>query len=231
MVLGPVLADAAGERAEGMKAFRFDEPEVRERASRFLLHTPPSVYRRSDDDLNDQLGDRPMDGAALPAAVLVPLIAHEPEVTVLLTLRTAGLRSHAGQIAFPGGRIDESDNDEIAAAMREAEEETGLGKHLIEPLGFLDGYLTRTGYRVVPVVGLIKPGFALKPAADEVEAVFEVPLRFLMSPENHHVHSREWQGSIRHFYAMPFGGRYIWGATAGMLKSLYDRLYAGSAVT
>jgi 8-oxo-dGTP pyrophosphatase MutT (NUDIX family) len=214
-----------------MKAYRFDEPEVRERASKFLLRTPPSVYGRSDDDLNSELAERPMDDAPQPAAVLVPLIAHEPEVTVLLTLRTAGLRSHAGQIAFPGGRIDESDDDEIAAAMREAEEETGLGKHLIEPLGFLDGYLTRTGYRVVPVVGMIKPGFALTPAADEVEAVFEVPLRFLMSPENHYVHSREWQGSIRHFYAMPFGGRYIWGATAGMLKNLYDRLYARSAAT
>jgi 8-oxo-dGTP pyrophosphatase MutT (NUDIX family) len=214
-----------------MKAYRFDEPEVRERASKFLLRTPPSVYGRSDDDLNSELAERPMDDAPQLAAVLVPLIAHEPEVTVLLTLRMAGLRSHAGQIAFPGGRIDESDDDEIAAAMREAEEETGLGKHLIEPLGFLDGYLTRTGYRVVPVVGMIKPGFALTPAADEVEAVFEVPLRFLMSPENHYVHSREWQGSVRHFYAMPFGGRYIWGATAGMLKNLYDRLYATSAAT
>ena len=147
----------------------------------------------------------------------------------MLTLRTAQLQTHGGQVAFPGGKIDTADDDEIAAALREAEEETGLPPSQVEPLGFLDGYLTRTNYRVVPVVGLVKPGFAIKPAADEVEAVFEVPLRFLMSPENHLIHSREWQGKIRHFYAMPFGERYIWGATAGMLKSLHDRLYAEDA--
>jgi 8-oxo-dGTP pyrophosphatase MutT (NUDIX family) len=211
-----------------MSGFRFDAREVRERASRFLLSTPPGVYGRSDDDLNRELKLEPLSDKAKAAAVLVPIIAREPEVTVLLTLRTAYLKSHAGQVAFPGGRIDKGDESEVAAALREAKEETGLAPELVEPLGFLDGYLTRTHYRIVPVVGLVKPGFELRPQANEVEAVFEVPLRFLMSPENHKIHSREWQGTIRHFYAMPFGDRYIWGATAGMLKSLYDRLYGKS---
>jgi 8-oxo-dGTP pyrophosphatase MutT (NUDIX family) len=207
-----------------MSAFRFDAEEVRARAAKLLLAGPPTTYRRGDDDLNPELNLR-AGGNAAPAAVLVPIIAHEPEVTVMLTLRTAHLPAHAGQVAFPGGKIETQDKDEIAAALREAEEETGLPQSHVEPLGFLDGYLTGTNYRVVPVVGMVRPGFSIMPATDEVEAVFEVPLRFLMSPENHLVHSRQWQGRTRHFYAMAFGDRYIWGATAGMLKSLYDRLY------
>jgi 8-oxo-dGTP pyrophosphatase MutT (NUDIX family) len=208
-----------------MSDFRFDEREVRERASKFLLSEPPVVYGRSDDDLNPDLDLRLNEKNAAAAAVLVPIIARDPEVTVMLTLRTAHLKAHAGQVAFPGGRIDRSDDNEIAAALREAEEETGLPPSHVEPVGFLDGYLTGTGYRIAPVVGMVKPGFEMRLQAEEVEAVFEVPLRFLMSPENHKVHSREWKGRVRHFYAMPFGNRYIWGATAGMLKSLYDRLY------
>jgi 8-oxo-dGTP pyrophosphatase MutT (NUDIX family) len=187
-----------------MSVFRFDEREVRERASKFLLSDPPVVYGRSDDDLNLDLDGRQGGENAAAAAVLVPIIVREPE--------------------------DKGDGTEIAAALREAEEETGLPPSNVEPVGFLDGYLTRTGYRIVPVVGMVKPGFELKLQVDEVEAVFEVPLRFLMSPENHKIHSREWQGSVRHFYAMPFGNRYIWGATAGMLKSLYDRLYGKTGV-
>jgi 8-oxo-dGTP pyrophosphatase MutT (NUDIX family) len=210
-----------------MSGFRFDAEEVRERAAKLLLVEPPTIYRRGDDDLNPELSRKPGGGQAAPAAVLVPIIAHQPEVTVMLTLRTAHLPAHAGQVAFPGGKIDKQDKNEIAAALREAEEETGLPQSQVEPLGFLDGYLTGTNYCVVPVVGMVRPGFSITPATDEVEAVFEVPLRFLMSPENHFVHSRQWQGKTRHFYAMPFGDRYIWGATAGMLKSLYDRLYGG----
>jgi 8-oxo-dGTP pyrophosphatase MutT (NUDIX family) len=208
-----------------MSSFRFDESEVRERALKYLLSEPPMVFGRSDDDLNPDLDLKLSKDKATAAAVLVPIIARAPEVTVMLTLRTAHLTAHASQVAFPGGRIDERDDNEIAAALREAEEETGLPQSHVEPVGFLDGYLTRTGYRIAPVVGLVKPGFELRLQANEVDAVFEVPLRFLMSPENHKIHSRDWQGTVRHFYAMPFGERYIWGATAGMLKSLYDRLY------
>jgi 8-oxo-dGTP pyrophosphatase MutT (NUDIX family) len=211
-----------------MRSFRFDEREVRERAARHLLREAPRNYGRSDDDLNPDLVPAPTAATAQAAAVLVPIVAHEPEVTIMLTLRTAHLPAHAGQVAFPGGKVDRGDEDAIAAALRETEEETGLPASHVETLGFLDGYLTRTNYRVTPVVGMVKPGFEIRPAANEVEAVFEVPMRFLMTPENHFIHSREWQGKLRHFYAMPFGGRYIWGATAGMLKSLYDRLYAGS---
>jgi 8-oxo-dGTP pyrophosphatase MutT (NUDIX family) len=227
MVFGKILADAAlsRDRDQAVSGFRFSEREVRERASKLLLSHPPSTYRRSDEDLNPDWSLKAMGEGAQPAAVLVPIVAHEPEVTVMLTLRTAQLQAHGGQVAFPGGKMDAMDADEIAAALREAEEETGLPPALVEPLGFLDGYLTGTNYRIVPVVAMVKPGFAIRPAVSEVEAVFEVPLRFLMSPENHLIHSRQWQGRTRRFYAMPFGERYIWGATAGMLKSLYDRLY------
>jgi 8-oxo-dGTP pyrophosphatase MutT (NUDIX family) len=210
-----------------VNGFRFTAEEVRERARRLLLSRPPAAHRRSDDDLNPDM--TPMKELPRPAAVLIPIIAHEPEATVLLTLRKENMASHAGQVAFPGGKIDSEDEDEVAAALRETEEETGLAPSFVEPIGFLDAYLTRTNYRVVPVVAIVMPGFRLNPAADEVAAVFEVPLRFLMSPENHLIHSREWQGRARQFYAMPFGERYIWGATAGMLKSLYDRLYGENA--
>ena len=110
--------------------------------------------------------------------------------------------------------------------MRETEEETGLQPCFVEPLGFLDGYLTSTHYHVTPVVGLVRPGFVLKPEPSEVEAVFEVPLSFLMDPANMVKHSRMWQNRERFYYAMPYGERYIWGATAGMLKNLRDRVFA-----
>ncbi len=161
-----------------------------------------------------------------PAAVLVPVIARRGELTVLLTQRTDHMSSHAGQVAFPGGRIDAGDKSVVDAALREAAEETGLDRSFVEPLGYLDAYLTVTAFHVVPVVALVRPGFVIRPHAGEVSAVFEVPLSFLMSPQNHETHSREWQGRQRYYYAMPFGERYIWGATAGMIRNLYDRLYA-----
>jgi 8-oxo-dGTP pyrophosphatase MutT (NUDIX family) len=145
----------------------------------------------------------------------------------MLTLRTDHLPSHGGQIAFPGGKIEDSDAGPLDAALREAHEETGLDPRLVEPLGYLDIYRTRTGFRIVPVVGLVDPAARFQPAESEVADVFEVPLRFLMDPLNHLQETREWRGVQRRFYAMPYGERYIWGATAGMLKKLYDRLYAG----
>lgn len=215
------------------KSFRFDLAEFRE-LSKTRLHQalprefadPALAAPRSDDDLNPHLAPTSATMAARAAAVLVPIIAREPKLTVLLTVRTEHLPSHAGQVAFPGGKIDEGEAP-VAAALREAEEETGLASGFVEPQGFLDVYQTRTGFRVIPVVGLVAPGFTLTPAADEVSDIFEVPLSFLMDPANHQRQRRTWQGVERQFYAMPYGERYIWGATAGMLKNLYDRLYAG----
>lgn len=159
-----------------------------------------------------------------PAAVLVPIIDH-PEPTVLLTQRTAHLPDHAGQISFPGGKIEPDDADPGAAALREAHEEVGLDGAFIEPIGYLDLYLTTQGYRIVPLLARIEPGFTLTLNADEVDNVFEVPLEFLMKPDNHQMHSREWNGTTRTYYAMPFGERYIWGVTAGILRNLYERIY------
>jgi 8-oxo-dGTP pyrophosphatase MutT (NUDIX family) len=159
-----------------------------------------------------------------PAAVLIPVVDH-PEPTVLLTLRTDSLSTHAGQIAFPGGRIDPEDATPLDAALREAEEEIGLDRAHVEPLGYLDLYLSGTGYRILPSVARVAPGFELRVNPAEVAEVFEVPLAFVMGPENHQRHSREWRGMMRTYYAMPFGDRYIWGVTAGILRNLYERLY------
>lgn len=166
--------------------------------------------------------------AALPArgaAVLVPIIARA-RPTVLLTLRSAHLSSHAAQIAFPGGKIDPDDDGPLGAALREAQEEVGLAPALVAPLGYLDAYLSRTGYRIVPVVGLVQPEFGLTLNPGEVDEAFEVPLDFLMSPGNHQRESREWLGMMRTFHAMTYEKRRIWGITAGILRSLYERIYA-----
>ena len=209
-----------------MNDFRFDEAEFRQRAATRLLKDVPQSAVRSDADLNPDLKALDPLEPRRAAAVLVPIVLREPELTVLLTQRTDHLASHAGQVAFPGGKIDEVDRDALAAALRETREETGLDQTYIEPIGFLDAYLTRvTAFQIVPVVALVRPGFVLSPHEGEVAAIFEVPLRFLMNSENHLRHSRQWQGKERYFYAMPYGERYIWGATAGMIMNLYDRLY------
>ena len=156
----------------------------------------------------------------------MPIVRRQPELTVLLTQRTEHLPSHPGQVAFPGGKIDAGDADAIATALRETEEETGLERRFVNPLGYLDAYQTRSGFRVIPVVGLVETGFDLIAEAGEVADIFEVPLRFLMDPANHLQHTREWKGAERRFYAMPYGEKYIWGVTAGMLRNLYDRMYS-----
>jgi len=159
-----------------------------------------------------------------PAAALVPII-DQPEPTVLLTQRAQHLPDHAGQVSFPGGKIEKSDANPCASAVREAREEIGLDRSHIEPIGYLDLYMTALGYRIVPVIARVKPGFQLQLNKAEVDATFEVPLAFLMDQTNVQRHSREWQGMTRHYYAITFGERYIWGVTAGILRNLYDRIY------
>jgi 8-oxo-dGTP pyrophosphatase MutT (NUDIX family) len=163
-------------------------------------------------------------GALRPAAVLVPLVERPGGLSVLLTQRTAHLHDHAGQISFPGGRVEPDDPDATAAALRETEEEIGLARRHVEIVGRLDTYQTRTAYEVTPVVGLVRPPFELVPDTFEVADVFEVPLAFVLDPRNRERRTREFQGTERHFWVMPYGERYIWGATAGMLVNLAEVL-------
>jgi 8-oxo-dGTP pyrophosphatase MutT (NUDIX family) len=218
--------------SEGESAYT--EAGFRQRAA-MRLHSAPSdavfdprtgrTWGRGDWDLNPELM---ADFAVMPppraAAVLIAVIAHK-ELTVLLTQRTDVLQTHAGQIAFPGGKIEATDASAVDAALREAEEEIGLDRRFVEPLGFLDSYRTGTGFMVTPVVALVRPGFMLALDPNEVADTFEVPLRFLMDAANHQKHSREWRGRQRYYYAMPYQDRYIWGATAAMLKNMHERLF------
>ncbi len=158
------------------------------------------------------------------AAVLVAIVAHDIP-TVLLTQRTEHLPSHAGQIAFPGGKLEPGDADAVAAALREAEEEIGLDARYIQPIGHLDALRTHTGFHVDPVVAIVQPGFALRLDESEVADAFEVPLGFLMNATNHKMQSRLRDGRERRFYTMPYGERFIWGATASMIKNMQLRLF------
>jgi 8-oxo-dGTP pyrophosphatase MutT (NUDIX family) len=158
------------------------------------------------------------------ASVLVPIIEHN-EPTVLFTQRTAHLNDHAGQISFPGGKIDADDASPAAAALREAEEEIGLDRSFVEPIGYLDIHMNPFGFRILPVLARARPGFVLQLSPGEVDNAFEVPLDFLMAPQNHKRESRDWNGLTLSLYAIPFGTRKIWGATAGMLRNLYERVY------
>jgi 8-oxo-dGTP pyrophosphatase MutT (NUDIX family) len=177
--------------------------------------------QRGDNDLNPGM----MPPSELrAAAVLVPLVNRPEGVSVLLTQRTTHLRHHAGQIAFPGGRVEDSDVDTVAAALRETEEEIGLDRAHIEAVGQLDRYVTRTGFTVTPVVGIVSPPFALTLDPHEVAAAFEVPLAFILDPANRQQQGAEYQGVMRHFYVFAYGQWNIWGATAGMLVNLAEAL-------
>lgn len=160
------------------------------------------------------------DEALTPASVLFPIVLRQSEPSVLLTQRTAHLKDHPGQISFPGGRVEPEDDSPAATALREAREEIGLAAHHVEILGYLPEYRTGTGFRVTPVVAVVKPPFDLRPAPDEVAEIFEVPFSFLMDAANHQQHSLHYRGKLRHYFAMPYGGHFIWGATAGIIVTL-----------
>jgi 8-oxo-dGTP pyrophosphatase MutT (NUDIX family) len=160
------------------------------------------------------------------AAVLVPIIERD-EPTVLFTQRTSHLRDHAGQISFPGGKIDASDESPTAAALREAEEEIALTRSFVEPLGYLDIHMTPFGHRILPVLARVRPDFALRLNPGEVDDTFEVPLTFLTAPQNYTSESRDWNGLTVNLLAIRFGERRIWGATAAILRNLYERVYRG----
>jgi 8-oxo-dGTP pyrophosphatase MutT (NUDIX family) len=197
---------------------------------RFAEQRCVSAGHEADTVLEVQRGDQDLNPGMTPippikdAAVLVPLIDRPDGLTVLLTHRTTHLANHAGQVSFPGGRVDRADGHVEETALREMEEETGLARSHVRIIGRLDTYLTRTGFAVTPVVGVIEPPFELVPDPFEVAEVFEVPLSFLLDPNNHHVCSCEFEGTVRFFYAMPYGRHYIWGVTAGILMNLYEFL-------
>ncbi len=206
-------------------------PEFFARArERLTLETPPGL---TDATVAPARGDHDADPAMKaiseirpirPAAVLIAVV-DRPEPTVLLTQRAQHLPDHPGQISFPGGKIDKTDADPMQAALREAEEEIGLTRELVKPIGYLDLYMTTLGYRIVPVIARVEPGFELTLNAAEVDVAFEVPLSFLMDHANMERHSRDWQGIERHYYAITFGERYIWGVTAGIMRDMRERIY------
>lgn len=188
------------------------------------------IARFDDAREGEASGDATLDpglaprGALTPAAVLIPIVEREPDLTVLFTRRTDHLPDHAGQISFPGGRIEPDDADAFAASLRETEEEIGLAERHVRILGRLGEWVTGTGFSIVPVVGLVTPPFELTLAPDEVAHAFEVPLGYILDPANHERHARTRDGRARHFHAIQYGEHFIWGATAGILMSLCRRL-------
>ena len=194
-----------------------------ERAVR-ALDDLPRGDELGDHDLNPSL---PRASPRRPAAVLVPIVERPNGHTVLLTRRADHLHDHPGQVSFPGGRLDDTDSGPIDAALRETAEEIGLGREFVDLAGLLDGYETVTGYGVTPVVAFIRPGFALTLDAFEVAEAFEVPLAFFLDEASRRIHSRRRDGRRRYYYAFEYADRYIWGATAGMLVNLQQRIARG----
>lgn len=204
------------------------------RAGAGLSPVPPG----DDDPTSNPRGDHDFDAegvAVAPpgphrhAAVLVPVIARDNGLTVLFTVRSQGLRDHSGQISFPGGKIDPADPGPAEAALRESFEEVGLAPEAVRILGYLDPYLSATGFLVVPVVGLLRPSFGLDLNPAEVAEVFEVPLAHLMDPAGHTLGSASWKGRTRRYYAITYDERLIWGVTAGIVRNLYERLFSVAA--
>jgi 8-oxo-dGTP pyrophosphatase MutT (NUDIX family) len=217
MVKAAPAAMSSGEFYDRVRArLSFDVPAG--------LIDPNIIPETGDPGTDRMLEIMAREAPVRPAAVLIPVVDHA-EPTVLLTQRSAHLKEHSGQIAFPGGKIDATDKSPRDAALREAEEEIGLDRSFVDPIGYLDVYGTGFGFRILPTVARVKPGFRLTINHSEVDDAFEVPLSFLMNPANHQVHSKEFRGMERSYYAMPFAERFIWGATAGILRVLYERIY------
>ena len=189
---------------------------------RSVLQPHPS---RSVFVVEDGVGDEEL----TPASVLFPIVLRQSGPSVLLTQRTAHLKDHPGQISFPGGRVEPADASPAATALREAQEEIGLAARHVEILGYLPEYRTGTGFRVTPVVAVVKPPFDLRPEPGEVAEIFEVPFSFLMDSANHQQHSQHYRGKLRHYFAMPYGEYFIWWATAGIIVTLARALAVWSA--
>ncbi len=204
-------------------SFDFSKSNVRE----LLLSKLDFARDEIDGDyqMNEGMRDSVIANAKKHAAVLIGLIEREGCVNVILTKRTEALNNHSGQVAFPGGRIDDGDASPEAAALREAWEEIGLDINEVEVMGRLPDYYTGSGYRVAPIIGFVREGVDFEINPDEVDYMFEVPLSFLMDEANHTTTSRMWKERERFFYEMPYEDHYIWGVTAGMIRVLYDRVF------
>lgn len=208
---------------------QFSPQDARRRTGNLNFNLPTDVFSapiipsQGDHVLDPDLSLPPVKAKA--AAVLIPMIAHDEGVNLLLTLRTSRLRTHAGQIAFPGGRVDDEDRSPVHTALRETHEEIGVSADQIDVRGYLDPYQSGTGYRIVPVVGIVQPGFELALNPHEVVEAFEVPLDFLMHEVNHKRHRWERDGVLREAWAMPYRDKFIWGVTAGIIRMMWERLY------
>lgn len=186
----------------------------------------PDADDFGDHHLNPLIADQLRSQPLRDAAVLIPVVDHPDMPKVLLTQRASHLRTHSGQVAFPGGRIDPEDAGAEAAALRECEEETGITPDLVEIVGRLPDYTSGSGFRISPVLSVLQPGFTIRPNPGEVDAVFEVPLAFLMDEANHGRGSRVVSGNLRHYFEMPYGDWHIWGVTAGIIRLMHQRLYS-----